>query len=57
LLRQVFVEADADGSGRLDFDEFKEVMIKLDPGISVTRVSHMFRELVSRELDSHRCHY
>jgi len=45
----VFVDADADGSGRLDFEEFKDVVMKIDPEISSTRISHMFRQLVSRE--------
>ena len=45
----MFVDADADGSGRLDFEEFKDVVMKIDPEISSTRISHMFRQLVSRE--------
>ena len=48
-MKQVFVDADADGSGRLDFEEFKDVIMKIDPEISSTRISHLFRQLVSLE--------
>ena len=37
MLKQAFVDADTDGNGKMDFDEFQALMKKLDPGYGESR--------------------
>ena len=32
MLRQAFIDADKDGNGKMDLQEFQELMHKIDPG-------------------------
>jgi len=35
LLKQAFVDADADGNGKMDFEEFSALLGLIDPGYAV----------------------
>ena len=50
ILKQAFLDSDVDGSGRLDFDEFKDLLKKIQPETTNHSSLHLFRELVQDQV-------
>jgi Ca2+-binding EF-hand superfamily protein len=52
-LKQLFLEADDDASGRLDYTEFQALIKQINPEKTQAEVAHMFRKVCARSL--HLC--
>ncbi len=51
-LQRAFMDADEDGDGEMDFDEFKSLCSSIGRGIKAPQVRAMFREMTSAAEDS-----
>jgi hypothetical protein len=51
-LQRAFMDADEDGDGEMDFDEFKALCTSIGRGIKAPQVRAMFREMTSTAEDS-----